>query len=249
MKLLSWNVNGIRAVMKKGFMDFFTAQKPDILAVQETKARPEQVELDLPGYYQYWNSAYKKGYSGTAIFTKKKPLSVVNGMGRKEHDNEGRLITAEFEKFFLVNVYTPNAQRGLQRLDYRMDWDHAFRKHLTKLERSKPVIICGDLNVAHTEIDLANPSSNRKNPGFSDAERESFNKLLDQGVTDTFREFVADPGHYTWWSYMFNARAKNIGWRIDYFLASNALNKKYAKSFILPDVMGSDHCPVGLLLR
>jgi len=249
MKLLSWNVNGIRAAMKKGFLDFFSEQKPDILCVQETKARPEQVELHLPGYHQYWNSAHKKGYSGTAIFTKHKPLDVTYDLGKDEHDTEGRMITAEFEKFFLVNVYTPNSQRGLARLDYRMQWDADFRKHLGKLERSKPVIVCGDLNVAHKPIDLKNPESNRMNPGFSDEERASFDKILDTGFLDSFRTVNQDPGNYTWWSYMFKARARNIGWRIDYFLVSNALKQDFVKSFILPDVHGSDHCPVGLRLR
>lgn len=249
MKLISWNVNGIRAVLNKGFDVFFAQEKPDILALQETKARKEQVSLQLPGYYQYWNSAEKKGYSGTAIFTKKKPLNVSFDLGIEAHDKEGRVISAEYEKFYVVNVYTPNAQRGLARLDYRLKWDEDFRRHILKLERQKPVIVCGDLNVAHEEIDLAHPQSNRKNPGFSDEERESFGRLLDAGYLDSFRKFTKAGGHYTWWSYMFNARAKNIGWRIDYWLASHAIDNKIVKSSILPHVTGSDHCPVSLTVK
>lgn len=249
VKLLSWNVNGIRAVLKKGFVDVVKKHQPDVLAVQETKAHPSQVDLDIPGYEQFWNAAEKKGYSGTAVFTRKKPVSVSYDLGVAHHDKEGRVTTLEFPKFYLVNVYTPNAQRGLARLEYRLQWDADFRKFVKKLERKKPVVVCGDLNVAHREIDLANPKANRENPGFSDEERESFSKLLDTGFIDTFRHFNGDPHNYTWWSYMFNARAKNIGWRIDYFCASMALKEHLRAADIHDDVHGSDHCPVSLVLK
>lgn len=249
MKILSWNVNGIRAAQKKGFADFMAESNPDIICLQETKARPEQVELDLPEYHQYWNSAEKKGYSGTAIFTKEKPLSVKNDMDIPEHDTEGRVIAAEYSDYYLVTVYTPNAKRGLLRLDYRSEsWDPDFLAYMKELEKSKPVIFCGDLNVAHTEIDLANPKSNRKNAGFTDEERAGFDNILAAGFIDTFREFESGGGHYTWWSYMGGARARNVGWRIDYFCISPALKPRLQSAFILPDVMGSDHCPVGIVL-
>ncbi len=249
MKILSWNVNGIRAAQKKGFADFMTESNPDIICLQETKARPEQVELDLPEYHQYWNSAEKKGYSGTAIFSKEKPLSVKNDMDIPEHDTEGRVIAAEYSDYYLVTVYTPNAKRGLLRLDYRSEsWDPDFLAYMKELEKHKPVIFCGDLNVAHTEIDLANPKSNRKNAGFTDEERAGFDNILAAGFIDTFREFESGGGHYTWWSYMGGARARNVGWRIDYFCISPALRPRLQSAFILPDVMGSDHCPVGIVL-
>ena len=249
MKLISWNVNGIRAALNKGFMDFVNKEAPDVLCIQETKAHPDQVQLNIPGYAQFWNAAEKKGYSGTAIFTKVKPESHTKDMGMKEHDNEGRVISLEFPNFFLVNVYTPNSQRGLTRLDYRQKWDNDFRNHILKLERKKPVIFCGDLNVAHKEIDLANPKSNRKNAGFTDEERDGFDKHLGAGYIDTFRQFNDKPDNYSWWSYMFNARAKNVGWRIDYFCASQELKNKLKDAFIRPEIMGSDHCPVGLVLK
>lgn len=250
MKMLSWNVNGIRAVLKKGFLDFFQDQQPDILCVQETKAHPEQVELELPGYQQFWNSAEKKGYSGVAVFSRFSPLNISRGIEMPEHDNEGRVITLEFEDYYLVNVYTPNSQRGLNRLEYRTAlWDVEFLAYLKKLEQHKPVIFCGDLNVAHKEIDLANPRSNRKNAGFTDQERASFDNIVAAGFVDTFREFVTDGGHYTWWSYMANARARNVGWRIDYFGISASLRPRLKDAFILPDVHGSDHCPVGIVFE
>ena len=247
MKLISWNVNGLRACLGKGFMDFFNAENADCFCLQETKLQADQVEMDLPGYREYWNYAEKKGYSGTAIFSKNVPLSVTYGVGVEELDKEGRLITLEFEKFFLVTCYTPNAQRGLARLDHRMEWDAAFRGYLNKLDEQKPVIICGDLNVAHKEIDLKNPSSNRGNAGFSDEERESFGMLLSCGFTDSFRYLYPDTtGAYTWWSYMFKARQNNAGWRIDYFLVSNRIADKITATPIYSDILGSDHCPVGL---
>ena len=246
MKLISWNVNGIRAAQNKGFMNFATEKTPDVLCIQETKAQPDQIEIKLDGYTQFWNSAEKKGYAGTAIFTRAEPISISYGMGIAEHDGEGRVITMEFDPFFLVNVYTPNAQRGLTRLDYRMQWDKDFGKYLKTLEKTKPVIFCGDLNVAHKEIDLANPNSNRRNAGFTDEERHGFSSILEAGFVDTFRMFNTDPNHYTWWSYMFNARAKNIGWRIDYFCCTNSLSGNIKNSYIMPDIMGSDHCPIGL---
>ena len=247
MKLLSWNVNGIRAAIRKGFIETISEESPDIICVQETKARPEDVNLDLPGYEQFWNSAQKKGYSGTAVFTRIKPLAVLYGMGKEEHDAEGRLITLEFPDHFLVCVYTPNAQHGLKRLPYRIVWDRDFLDFVKHLDSMKPVIITGDLNVAHEEIDLANPDRNHENPGFSDDERRDFSAILEAGFVDTFRYFTKDPGHYTWWSYRFNSRARNIGWRIDYVCVSQKLLPKVHEAFILPEVMGSDHCPVAIL--
>lgn len=249
MKLISWNVNGIRAAIKKGFCDFVKTEDPDILCLQETKARPEQVNLELAGYHKVWNSAEKKGYSGTAVFSKIPPINVQLNTDSEEHSGEGRVITAEFKDFFLVNVYTPNAKRGLLRLDYRQEWDTHFLEYLQKLEKKKPVIFCGDLNVAHKEIDLKNPKSNKRNAGFTDEEREGFSRYVRAGFVDTFREFNKEPGNYTWWSYMFNARAKNIGWRIDYFAISQSLKPKLTDAFILPKIMGSDHCPVGIILN
>ena len=248
MKIISWNVNGIRAVIKKGFYDFIDEYKPDILCLQETKAHPEQVNIKLNQYpYQFWNSAQKKGYSGTAIFSKKEPLSVKNNIGIDKHDNEGRVIAVEFEDYFLVTVYTPNSKRELLRLEYRVqEWDVDFLKYLKKLEEEKPVIFCGDLNVAHKEIDLKNPKTNKRNAGFTDEERSGFDNYIESGFIDTFREFEKGEGHYTWWSYMFNSRAKNVGWRIDYFCISQILRSKLAKSYILKDVMGSDHAPVAI---
>ncbi len=248
MKIISWNVNGIRAVIKKGFYDFIDEYKPDILCLQETKAHPEQVDIKLNQYpYQFWNSAEKKGYSGTAIFSKKEPLSVKNNIGIDKHDNEGRVIAVEFEDYFLVTVYTPNSKRELLRLEYRaQEWDVDFLKYLKKLEEKKPVIFCGDLNVAHKEIDLKNPKTNKRNAGFTDEERSGFDNYIASGFIDTFREFEKGEGHYTWWSYMFNSRAKNVGWRIDYFCISQILRSKLAKSYILKDVMGSDHAPVAI---
>ena len=254
MKLLSWNVNGIRAVLKKDFVSDILAHDPDILCLQETKARPEQVELPLElGHYKtYWNSAEKAGYSGTAIFSKEEPVAVELGMGLDEHDQEGRVITAEFPDFTLVNVYTPNAQDGLRRLDYRMEWDGAFRAYLAREQqaRGKPIIFCGDLNVAHEEIDLARPKQNRQSAGFSDEERASFGSLLGSGFVDTFRHFHPDTAEaYSWWSYRGGARQRNVGWRIDYFGVSPDLLPKIDSAFILPEVMGSDHCPVGVVLK
>lgn len=247
MRFISWNVNGLRACMNKGFPDFFNHVEADAFCLQETKLQEGQINLDLPGYSQFWNYAEKKGYSGTAIFTKREPISVKYGISVAELDNEGRVITAEFDNCFLVTCYTPNAQRGLARIDHRMRWDEAFRSFLQELDKQKPVIICGDLNVAHKEIDLKNPSSNRGSAGFSDEERESFQKLLDCGFTDSFRRLNPDAvGVYTWWSYMFNARANNAGWRIDYFLVSDRVADKIQAAPIYADVLGSDHCPVGL---
>ncbi|HLC36603.1 MAG TPA: exodeoxyribonuclease III [archaeon] len=249
MKIISWNVNGIRAVMQKNFLEFVENEKPDILCVQETKAHPDQVDEMLKDYEHYWNAAEKKGYAGTAVFTKKKPLSVAYDMEIKEHGKEGRVIALEFEDFILVNVYTPNSQRGLTRLKYREKWDEDFLKYLKKLEKNKPVIVCGDFNVAHKEIDLANPKSNAKNAGFTPEERAGFDKLVENDFVDSFREFNKEPKQYTWWSYMFNARKKNIGWRIDYFLVSKNFMKRVKKTEILDKVMGSDHCPVKLTLN
>lgn len=250
MKLISWNVNGLRACMQKGFSDFFAQSDADFFCLQETKLQEGQIQLDLPGYCQYWCYAEKKGYSGTAIFAKEPPLSVRNGLGIPELDNEGRLITLEYDNFFLVTCYTPNAQRELARLEHRMKWDEAFRNYLVGLDAEKPVILCGDLNVAHKEIDLKNPASNRGNAGFSDEERASFSKLLSCGFTDTFRKLNPDvTGAYSWWSYMFKARANNAGWRIDYFLVSDRLADHITAAPIYSDVMGSDHCPVGLSLE
>jgi exodeoxyribonuclease-3 len=249
MKLISWNVNGLRAVLKKGFLGFVQAEAPDVLCLQEIKAQPEQVTLALDGYRQFWNPAEKKGYSGTLILSRHEPLSVLYGMDRREHDSEGRLVTLEFEDFHLVNCYTPNAQRGLGRLDYRVNaWEPDFLRFLQHLERSKPVVLCGDLNVAHKEIDLANPKGNANNAGFTPQERERFDKLVAAGFIDTFREFTSEGGHYTWWSQMGQARAKNIGWRIDYFCISPALRPRLKRSYILPQVQGSDHCPIVMKL-
>ncbi len=249
MKLISWNVNGIRACVGKGFLDYFKEADADVFCIQETKMQAGQLELDLEGYEQYWNYAQRKGYSGTAIFTKKKPLSVSYGIGIEEHDTEGRVLKLEFEDFYMITVYTPNSQNELARLDYRMEWEDAFLSYLKKLEENKPVIICGDLNVAHQEIDLKNPKTNRKNAGFTDEERSKFQTLLDNGFIDTFRYFYPDQtGIYSWWSYRFQARAKNAGWRIDYFLVSDSLKDRLTDAKIHTDVMGSDHCPVELVL-
>ena len=249
MKLISWNVNGLRACMQKGFPDFFEAIHADMFCLQETKLQAGQIDLQFPGYEQYWNYAEKKGYSGTAIFTKRKPLSVTYGVGNPELDTEGRLITLEFEDFYLVTCYTPNAQRELARIDHRMKWDAAFREYLMQLDAVKPVVACGDLNVAHSEIDLKNPASNRGSAGFSDQERESFGKLLDAGFTDSFRYRHPNvTGAYTWWSYMFKARQNNAGWRIDYFIISDRIKDKILSTPIYSEVMGSDHCPVGIEL-
>ncbi len=250
MKLVSWNVNGLRACMGKGFMDFFKEADADIFCIQESKLQEGQISLELPGYHQYWNYAVKKGYSGTAIFTKEEPLSVSYGLGLEEHDQEGRVITPEFPDFYMVTVYTPNSQDGLARLDYRMTWEEEFLKYLKKLEEKKPVIFCGDLNVAHKEIDLKNPKTNRKNAGFTDEEREKFSVLLENGFIDTFRYFYPDlKDAYSWWSYRFHAREKNAGWRIDYFLVSPQLKERLEDAVIYKDVFGSDHCPVALILK
>lgn len=249
MKLISWNVNGLRACLTKGFLDFFQQEDADVFCIQETKMQPDQAELDLPGYHQYWNSAIKKGYSGTAVFTKKEPLSVAYDIGDPEHTGEGRAITLEFPDFYLVNVYTPNAQRELARISYRMSWENAFREYVTALDEKKPVIICGDLNVAHHEIDLKNAKSNIGNAGFSYEERGKLTELLASGFLDSFRELYPDlTGAYTWWSYMFKARQNNAGWRIDYFLLSEKLRQRLLDSEIHADTHGSDHCPVGLIL-
>ena len=247
MKFISWNVNGLRACVGKGFQEAFDRMDADFFCLQETKLQQGQIDLPLPGYSQFWNYAQKKGYSGTAIFAKEAPLSVTYGLGVEELDTEGRLITLEYPDFFLVTCYTSNAQRGLTRIDHRLKWDEAFRNYLSALDQKKPVIACGDLNVAHQEIDLKNPASNRGNAGFSDEERESFGRLLEAGFTDTFRYLNPDAtGAYSWWSYMFNARANNAGWRIDYFLVSNRIAEKIAATPIYSDILGSDHCPVGL---
>lgn len=250
MKLISWNVNGLRACMGKGFSDFFSQVQADLFALQETKLQAGQIQMDLPGYEEFWNYAEKKGYSGTAIFAKQAPISVTYGVGVEELDTEGRMITLEYPDFYFVTCYTPNAQRGLTRIEHRLKWDDAFRTRLCELDQKKPVIICGDLNVAHQEIDLKNPSSNRGNAGFSDEERNSFTKLLESGFTDSFRFRNPDvKGAYTWWSYMYNARANNAGWRIDYFLVSNRIADQITATPIYADIMGSDHCPVGLELE
>ncbi len=250
MKLISWNVNGLRAVMGKGFMDFFREADADIFCLQETKLQAGQIEMELPGYHQYWNYAEKKGYSGTAIFCKEEPLSVSYGIGEEAHDHEGRVITAQFKDFYFVTVYTPNSQEGLKRLDYRMEWEDAFCKYLKKLEAHKPVIAAGDMNVAHKEIDLKNPKTNRKNAGFTDEERDKMTTLLESGFVDTFRYFYPEAeGIYSWWSYRFKAREKNAGWRIDYFIASESLKEQLAGAQIHTQVMGSDHCPVELELE
>jgi len=250
MKLVSWNVNGLRAALGKGFYDAFSALDADVFCLQETKLQPGQAEVNLPGYSQFWNCAEKKGYSGTAVFSRLPVLSVKNGIGIEEHDREGRVITAEYDEFFLVNTYTPNAQRGLTRLDYRMAWEDAFLDYLLKLDGEKPVVLCGDLNVAHREIDLKNPKTNVNNAGFTPQERACMTRLLSSGFVDTFRALYPDKtGAYTWWSYMFNARENNAGWRIDYFIVSERLMKHVVDSVIYADVYGSDHCPVGLLLE
>ena len=247
MKFISWTVNGIRACLKKGFEEYFQEANADIFCIQETKCQEGQVELTLPGYHQYWNSAVRKGYSGTAIFAKREPLSVSYGIGIEEHDQEGRVITLEYEDFYFVTVYTPNSQNELARLSYRMDWERDFLEYLTKLEERKPVVWCGDLNVAHQEIDLKNPKTNRKNAGFTDEERACFTKVLESGFIDTFRYFYPDQeGIYSWWSYRFRAREKNAGWRIDYFLVSSSLREKMVDAKIHTQVLGSDHCPVEL---
>ena len=249
MKLISWNVNGIRACVQKGFLDFFKEADADIFCIQESKMQEGQLELELLGYYQYWNYAEKKGYSGTAIFTKQEPLSVQYGIGIEEHDQEGRVITLEFDKFYMVTVYTPNSQDELKRLVYRMQWETDFLAYLKKLEETKPVIFCGDLNVAHKEIDLKNPKTNRKNAGFTDEERQKFTEVLEAGFIDTFRYFYPDmEGIYSWWSYRFSARAKNAGWRIDYFCVSGSLKEELKEARILTEIMGSDHCPVELTI-
>lgn len=250
MKLISWNVNGLRACVGKGFLDFFHEADADIFCIQESKLQEGQIDLPLEGYYQYWNYAERKGYSGTAVFTKKEPLSVTYGIGIPEHDREGRVITLEYGEFFLVTVYTPNSQNELARLDYRMEWEDAFLAYLKGLEGKKPVVFCGDMNVAHKEIDLKNPKTNRRNAGFTDEERGKFSRLLENGFIDTFRYFYPDQEQiYSWWSYRFRAREKNAGWRIDYFCVSRCLEDRLEDARILTEVMGSDHCPVELDIR
>lgn len=245
MKLVSWNVNGLRAALKKGFIESMRELDPDIIGIQETKMQPGQAEVDLPEYEEYFNSAIRKGYSGTAVFSKHKPINVTHNFG--EYDDEGRTLVCEFEDFYFVTVYTPNSKRELERLDYRMDWEDAFKEYMLELDKKKPVIICGDLNVAHKEIDLKNPKTNRRNAGFTDEERDKFGKLLDAGFTDTFRHLYPDQeGIYSWWSYRFNARKNNAGWRIDYFLVSDRIADKIKEAKIHTDIMGSDHCPVSL---
>lgn len=249
-KMISWNVNGIRACVKKGFLDFFKEVDADIFCIQETKLQEGQIDIELEGYYQYWNYAERKGYSGTAMFTKEKPLNVYYGIGIDEHDKEGRVITAEFENYYVITVYTPNSQDKLARLDYRMYWDDSFRKYLKILEKNKPVIVCGDFNVAHMEIDLKNPRTNKKNAGFTDEEREKFSILLDSGLIDTFRYLNPSlEGAYTWWSYRFNARKNNAGWRIDYFIISEILKDNLKDSKIYNDIYGSDHCPIEITIN
>lgn len=250
MKLISWNVNGIRAVLKKGFMEYFDREVPDILCIQETKAHPDQVALELPeGYHTYWNSAVRKGYSGTLVTSRLEPENVTMGFDREEHDQEGRVITLTYPDFHLVNVYTPNSKNELLRLPYReKEWDVAFYHHVKELEESRPVIFCGDLNVAHKEIDLANPAANRRNAGFTDEERAGFDRYIENGFIDTFRELNQEPGQYSWWSYRGGARARNVGWRIDYFCISPDLRPRLESAFIHQDVLGSDHCPVGITL-
>ena len=248
-KLISWNVNGLRACLEKGFMDFFKEADADLFCLQETKLQAGQVSLELPGYHQYWNYAEKKGYSGTAIFTKEEPVCVTYGIGMEKHDHEGRVITLEFKNYYMITVYTPNSQDELKRLSYRMEWEDDFLAYLKKLEEKKPVIFCGDLNVAHREIDLKNPKTNRQNAGFTDEEREKFTALTKAGFIDTFRYFYPDlEGAYSWWSYRFHAREKNAGWRIDYFMVSEALKDTLKDALIYKDIFGSDHCPVGLLI-
>lgn len=250
MKLISWNVNGIRACVNKGFKDFFNQIEADIFCIQETKCQLGQIDLEFEGYKSYWNSAEKKGYSGTAIFTKKEPISVTYGIGIEEHDKEGRIITLEFEDFYLVDNYTPNSKRGLERLEYRQIWEDEIRKYLLKLNQTKPVIMCGDLNVAHEEIDLKNPKTNRGNAGFTDEERAKMTELLGAGFIDSFRFLYPDKEEaYSWWSYMGKAREKNVGWRIDYFIVSEDMENQIKEAKIYPEIMGSDHCPVGLELK
>ena len=250
MKLISWNVNGIRACVGKNFMEFFNEVDADIFCLQETKLQENQIDLQLEGYYQYWNYAKKKGYSGTSIFTKKEPLNVIYGMGIEEHDQEGRLITLEFEDFYMVTVYTPNSQSELKRLNYRMKWEDDFKKYLKELDKKKPVIVCGDLNVAHKEIDLKNTKTNRKNAGFTDEERNKFTELLNAGFIDTFRYFYpTEENIYSWWSYRFKAREKNAGWRIDYFCVSEKMKDRLESAKIHTEVLGSDHCPVELIIK
>ncbi len=250
MKFISWNVNGIRACLTKGFMDFFNNEDADIFCLQETKVQAGQVELDLKGYHQYWNYAEKKGYSGTAVFTKQEPLSVRYGLGIEEHDKEGRVITLEFPDFYFITVYTPNSKTELERLDYRMVWEDEFRKYMKDLEKEKPVVVCGDLNVAHKEIDLKNPKTNRKNAGFTDEERNKFTELMNAGFIDTFRYFYPEQeGIYSWWSYRFKAREKNAGWRIDYFLTSASMKDRLVSAKIHTEILGSDHCPVELVIK
>lgn len=247
MKFISWNVNGLRAIYKKGFLDFFKKIDSDIFCIQETKMQEGQIELDLNGYFQYYNYAVRKGYSGTAIFSKIEPEKVTYGIGIEEHDQEGRVITLEFKDFYFVNCYTPNSGRELDRLNYRMKWEDSFRDYLKKLDKIKPVVICGDLNVAHKEIDLKNPKTNRHSAGFTDEEREKIDILLNDGFTDTYRKIYPDKENaYTWWSYMFHAREKNVGWRIDYFLISNRISNKIEDAYIYDNILGSDHCPIGL---
>lgn len=250
MKFISWNVNGLRACVGKGFLDFFKEADADIFCLQETKLQAGQIDLELPGFHQYWNYAEKKGYSGTAIFAREEALQVTYGIGVEEHDHEGRVITLEYPDFYFITVYTPNSQNELARLDYRMKWENDFLVYLKKLEETKPVIFCGDLNVAHKEIDLKNPKTNRNNAGFTDEERGKFTALIDAGFIDTFRYFYPDlEGVYSWWSYRFSARAKNAGWRIDYFLTSASLKDRLQDAMIYNEVMGSDHCPIGLLMK
>lgn len=250
MKFISWNVNGLRACVTKGFMEFFKKIDADIFCLQETKLQEGQIELELEGYYDYWNYAQKKGYSGTAVFSKNKPLDVKYGIGIEEHDNEGRVITLEFEDLYFVTVYTPNSQQGLKRLDYRMKWEDDFRDYLNRLDEVKPVIMCGDLNVAHSELDLKNPKTNRKNAGFTDEERNKFSKFLNSGFIDTYRFFYPDKeGVYSWWSYRFNARKNNAGWRIDYFCVSDKLKDRLVSADIHTEILGSDHCPVELVIK
>lgn len=250
LKFISWNVNGLRACVQKGFLDFFHQANADFFCIQETKLQPEQISLELPDYYQFWNSAEKKGYSGTAVFTKHKPISVSNGIGQEEHDHEGRVITLEYPGFYLVNVYTPNSKDQLLRLDYRMCWEDAFRSYLNQLDAQKPVIVCGDFNVAHQEIDLKNPKTNRRNAGFTNEEREKFSILLNSGFIDSYRFFYPEQEQaYTWWSYRFRAREKNAGWRIDYFCVSKKLKEKLSGALIHSEIMGSDHCPVEITMQ
>jgi exodeoxyribonuclease-3 len=250
MKLISWNVNGIRACVKKGFLDYFKEVDADIFCIQESKLQAGQIDLELEGYEQYWNYAEKKGYSGTAVFTRIKPIHVEYGINKDEHDKEGRVITVEFDEFYLVTVYTPNSQQKLARLEYRMQWEEDFRDYIKALDEEKPVIVCGDLNVAHTEIDLKNPKNNRKNAGFTDEERSGFTEFLNAGFTDTYRYFYPDKeGAYTWWSYRFNARANNAGWRIDYFCVSERVNDRLVNADIHSNILGSDHCPIQLVIE